>query len=169
VRRKVGQTVRVTGRPHPGCLPGPEARCDKSWGEWGQSPRSLAKLLDPYHSRRTFMPCPKANSSGGRYFSLLCGLSVLYFPTYNRAKALAWSTGLHILIFQPADLSLGDKFRSVVRPQELGCPEHPDQVLHHPDHLKVVEPGVDLHGKAYPGVFLDHREKPHFPAIVAEI
>gem|GEM_PF-5151486 len=45
-----------------------------------------------YHSRRTFMPCPKANSSGGQYFSLLSGRSVLYFLLYKWTKALAWST-----------------------------------------------------------------------------
>jgi|GEM_PF-2860778 len=40
----------------------------------------------------TTIPSLMAKSNGGRYPSLLCGRSELYFRTYNLTNALAWST-----------------------------------------------------------------------------
>ena len=57
------------------------------------------------------MPCPKSNSGGGRCFSLLCGRSVLYFPTYNLTKALAWSTMVKHLLIQELSAQSPHLFR----------------------------------------------------------
>jgi len=89
-------------------------------------------------------------------------------PVLPRGSRLDEPRG-HFLFLQPTRQSFGDELRAVVRPQILWRSKHPEQIAHHLDDLDMTETRVYFHCQTNPAVLFDHRQKPQFPSVLAEI